>query len=213
MKRSFLAVVIAAAFAALVAVSPLASAYKQGDGYILLFNDGADGAASATTDWQFYVETKDYVGLDDPDGYWNFTCYGQMVNNTGSAATGTYTVTMYIESEGINKSVSRSITVSKTAIVYGNLSFPEATYSLLAENTSAAVYVKLTNASGVLDEWVGTIQISKHEVVGMATALVGTIVGVAIVVLVIGWFGRSMDEIGAMFRRGSGDCHGRRRKR
>lgn len=211
MKRSFLAVLMVS-LVALVAMGSLVSAEQVGDGYVYLFNNGADGGASATTDWRFYVQTREYVGLDDSTGYWNFTCYAQMVNNTGSATTATYTVTMYIASGGVNKSASHSITVSKTATVYGNLSFPEATYSLLDANHSAAVYVKLTNATGtVKDAWTGTIIISKYGVIGMTTALVGTIVGVAIVVMVIGWFGRSMEDIERNFQHGSGDCHGKRR--
>ena len=87
MPKRILAVVMACAFAAAFATNATAEQVVD-DEYVWLFDDGADNNVSATTDWRFYVELPAYVALDDSDTYWNFTCYAQMVNNTGSAATG-----------------------------------------------------------------------------------------------------------------------------
>lgn len=198
---------------ALVGLGPNIGASSDHDSYIYLYDDGADLNASATTDWRFYLATPSYFGLDDTDEYWNFTCYGQMVNNTGEAYADNWAVTVYIEAGGVNQSVSSEITCSKTALVYGNVSFPELVYSLFDANSSAAVYVTLENvtAATVVDTWAGTIRIESNSMTGMVYALIGVIIPIAILVMVIGWFGEVNENIKkSMSPRSSG---GSRKKR
>lgn len=176
---------------------PNTGASSTHDGYIYMYDNGAADAPNATTDWRFYVAMPGYVGLDDTDEYWNFTAYGQMVNNSGEAYADNWRLTIYIEATGVNQSVTSDITCSKTALVYGNLSFTETIYSLFEANSSADVYVTLTNitAATVVDTWSGTIRIESNSMIGMTYALVGVVVSIAILVMVIGWFGGITEEM------------------
>ena len=209
--KRILAVVLACVFVA--ALTPGAMAEQEGDGFVWLFNDGADDNVSATTDWRFYVEVPAYVALDDSDGYWNFTCYAQMVNNTGSASTGDWNVTVYIESDGINKSDKSTMTVSKTALVYGNLSFADTAYSLFESNSSAVLTIVLENATSVeKDAYVGTLTIESRGAWASVTVMAGALVSVAVVVGIIGWMSGLMGDL-QPGRGGSGGGGKKRRKK
>jgi hypothetical protein len=182
----------------LVAMLPQARGETEEAGYVWLYDNGADGAPSATTDWKFYVETPSYVGLDDPSGYWNFTVYGEMVNNTGRAKTSTLEVEIYLKSEAVNVTQETNIVVSKTARVYGNLSFSEAVYSTLVANNSATIYVKLCNGGGDTrnDTWSGTIAIVTLGASGTLIVMLPSLVGLVIIVAVVGFVFEVMADMG-----------------
>lgn len=188
MKLRYLAIAIVSVLALMTAAMPAVRAESVGAGYVYLYNDGANENTSATTDWQFYVEAPAALALEDTSGYWNFTAYGEMVNNTGTATTGTYHVNITITAGGVVKTMHSSIAVSKTAVVYGNLSLAEADYALYESNSSATINVTLKSSAWVLKDWYsGTFSIVTTETEAMVLNLIGPIVGLVVVVFVIGF--------------------------
>jgi hypothetical protein len=205
MKLRYLAIAIVSVLALMTAAMPAVRAESVGVGYVYLYNDGANANVSATTDWQFYVESPAALALEDSTGYWNFTAYGEMVNNTGTATTGTYHVNITITAGAVVKHLHSSIAVSKTAVVYGNLSLAEADYALFESNSSATINVTLKSSTWVLKDWYsGTFSIVNTETEAMVLNLIGPIVGLVVIVFVIGFVGQIMQDMNKPFGKGSG---------
>ena len=203
--RNLALVSVLALMMALTAALPAVQAESVGAGYVYLYNDGANENTSATTDWQFYVEAPAAVALDDSTGYWNFTVYGEMVNNTGTASTGTYHVNVTITAGGVVKHLHSSIAVSKTVVVYGNLSLAEADYSAYTSNGSATINITLKSSAWVLKDWYsGTFSIVDTETQAMVLNLIGPVVGLALIVFVIGAVMEMMTGMGKQPRESSG---------
>jgi hypothetical protein len=213
MKLRNLAIVsVLALMMALTAALPAVQAESVGAGYVYLYNDGANENTSATTDWQFYVDAPAAVALDDSSGYWNFTAYGEMVNNTGAASTGTYHVNITITAGGVVKNLHASIVVSKTVVVYGNMSLAEADYSAYTSNGSATFTVTLKSSTWVLkDSYSGTFSIVDTETQAMVLNLIGPVVGLALIVFVIGAVSEMMTGMGKQPRESSGKRHKKRK--
>lgn len=202
----------------LVAMLPQAQGETEENGYVWLYDNGANDAPSATTDWKVYVETPSYVGLDSPSGYWNFTVYAELVNNTGHAITSTLKVKIYLKSESVNVSEYSSIAMSKTQAVYGNVSFPESVYSTLVANNSATIYVLLANGAGFTrnDSWGGTIAIVTTGNTGMLIVMLPGLVSLVVVVAVIGFVGEILMDMGKTRRgehRSKKDCKTSKRRK
>lgn len=211
MKLRTLAIAIVSVLALMTAAMPAVLAESVRSGYVYLYNNGAN-EANATTDWQFYVEAPAALALDDSTGYWNFTAYGEMVNNTGSAATGTYHVNITITAGSVVKHLHSSIAVNKTAIVYGNMSLAEADYALYASNGSATINITLKSSTWVLkDSYSGTFSIVNTESEAMVLNLIGPIVGLVVIVFVIGFVGEMMADMGKLGKGGSGKRHKERK--
>jgi hypothetical protein len=212
MKLRTLAIAIVSVLALMTAAMPAVRAESVGSGYVYLYDNGANDEPNATTDWQFYVEAPAALALDDGSGYWNFTAYGEMVNNTGTAATGTYHVNITITAGSVVKHLHSSIAVNKTAVVYGNLSLAEADYVLFESNGSATMNVTLKNATWGLKDWYsGTFSIVDTETEAMVLNLIGPVVGLALIVFVIGIVGELMSDMDK--RIGSGGSGKRQKKR
>lgn len=197
MKAINLALATVSVLALMTAVMPIARAESVGIGSVYLYNDGANGNTSATTDWQFYVDSPAAWALDDSTGYWNFTAYGEMVNSTGTATTGTYHVNITITAGLVVKTMTHSIAVSKTAVVYGNMSLAAADYQLFEANSSAAINVTLKSSTWVLKDWYsGTFSIVNNESQAVVLNLIGPVVALALFVFVIGAVAEVMTGIG-----------------
>lgn len=159
------------------AIAPVQASYSS-MGHAYLLDNGA-GSVNSTTDWKFVIEQPMYLARDN--GYWNFTVYGEMVNNTGSATNATYVVTIYINDGETNLSHTANIAVSKTARVYGNISVDSTDIESMVSNSSAVITYKLSLAGDTKDIYVQTLSISKDSVLGPITGLVGVIALVVIV--------------------------------
>lgn len=204
MKLRYLAIAIVSVLALMTAAMPAVRAESVGAGYVYLYNDGANENTSATTDWQFYVEAPAALALEDTAGYWNFTAYGEIVNNTGTASTDTYHVNITITAGGVVKHLHAAIAVSKTVVVYGNMSLAEADYALYESNSSATINVTLKSSTWVLKDWYsGTFSIVTTETEAMVLNLVGPIVGLVVVVFVIGFVSEMMTSAGKGFSGGT----------
>jgi hypothetical protein len=205
MKLRNLAIVsVLALMMALTAALPAVQAESVGAGYVYLYNDGANENTSATTDWQFYVDAPAALALDDSSGYWNFTAYGEMVNNTGTASTGTYHVNITITAGGVVEYLHASIAVSKTVVVYGNMSLAAADYSAYTSNGSAVINITLKSSAWVLKDWYsGTFSIVDTETEAMVLNLIGPVVGLVVVVFVIGFVAEMMTTAGKGFSGGT----------
>ena len=177
-----------AALAAVLLISCLAAApaqasYVEDGGRVWLLDDGGDNLAA--TDWRFSVSLPDAWTVEDDS--WTIPVYGQMVNSTGSAATGTYTIAAYVDDGIINRSAVGTVLVSKTAIAYGNITFSQPTIDLFSENRSATLTLQLKQASTVLDSYVTTVPIygsSSGGASAMMIGIVGTLFVVGVVVAV-----------------------------
>lgn len=185
----------------LVATLPTARGELEETGYVWLYDNGVDGAPTATTDWKAYVETPSYLALDEPSGYWNFTVYIEQVNSTGRAKLSTLEVEIYLKSESVNVTVEGNIVLSYAGNVYGNLSIAESVYSTLVANNSADIYVKLCNGGGDTrnDTWGGTLAIVTTGNTGMLIVMLPGLVSLVIVVAVIGFVGEIMTDAGKGF--------------
>lgn len=159
-----------------------ASAVSIIGNHIDLYNNNVD-AENATTDYHFYVGFPDYLSLDQD--YWNFTIYGELVNNTGAAASATYTVTLYIDDGATNITAASGniVMVNSSAVpVYKNISIAAASFATLTEVDAADVYVVLKISSVVKDSWTGEMPISETYTGG----IIGWIIPMAISIMVLG---------------------------
>lgn len=195
--KTTLAIVLMSALM-LVAMLPQARGETEEAGYVWLYDNGADGAPSATTDWKAYVETPSYLALDEASGYWNFTVYVEQVNSTGRAKLSTLEVEIYLKSESINVTVEGNLVLTYAGNVYGNLSIADTVYDTLAANNSADIYVKLCNGGGDTrnDTWSGTVAIVTTGSSGMLIVMLPSLVSLVIIVAIVGFVFEIMADMG-----------------
>jgi hypothetical protein len=170
-----LAACMAVALALCAAVAP-AHAYVASSGGVWLLDNGADDLENASADWKFWVYVPLTVGLDGD--YWNFTAYGELLNNSGSASAGTYKVYVSIDDGATNTTKYGSITVSLTSIVYGNVSYDSTAITAFVANESGTITLQLKNATDVvLDTYVAAIGIYESGAAGSVMGWMPSLVG------------------------------------
>jgi len=212
-----LALMIALGISAIGIVPVTASTEETGD--VLLYDVHAAyaqhgiAAPTASTDWQFYVETPSYVALDDSDLYWNFTVYADCLDVVGATNHTTFKVYIYIYDGATNLTAnSGTITVNKAARVYGNISIAKAQYEVMVQNGSAALYVKLVNGttpSTLKDYYTGTIRTDTYGMIGVIWMMIPVMFMFVIVMGLMGWLTNSLGYMGraATGQKGHGkDC-------
>lgn len=201
-----MAAALALALAVLLASTP-ASAAIAGNGHVYMLNTGG-GTMGATTDWRFYVETPTTLALDQDE--WVFEVYGEKVNNTGSATTAAYTVTIYLDDGVINRSSASTITPAMSgARTYGNITFPASAIGLFEQNSSARMTVTLTQ-SGVKDTWSDEIRIYSSGVASSVGAWIPVIVSVMALSVCIVMISGFTDQIRGFAGRSSGKKRGKK---
>lgn len=189
-----------------IACVPTAMAAEDGSGCAYLYDNGVS-SSNATTDWKFYVGAPAYLGLDQD--FLNITVYGWMVNNTGTATGGDYTVTVYIDDGVTNVTKASTLVMVSTSIshVYGNISISAAEFAALTTNSSGVYYVTLTYSAVVVDEFRQTIVIDATELSASVGAIIPIVISAFAVVLVVSAIG------GMMGKMNFGGSKGRGKKR
>lgn len=171
----------------LVSVAALApaQAYIADTGYVWMTSDGGEDLSA--TDWRFYVSVPSTLSTDA--AYWNFTVYGQLVNSTGLAAEGTWSVVIYVDDGVLNRSVTAPVALSLAGKVYANVSFTEAVIELFDENSAASMYVTLANTTSVVKDAyhhdIGIYRtVASASTNTMVVAMVGAMMTVVMLVIV-----------------------------
>lgn len=177
-----MALILALGLLAAAGLAPTVAASYHGNGYVYLYDVheayGPGGIAEPTedTDWQFYCQAPSYVALDDPGGYWNFTVYVDCIDTVGATSGATFKVYIYIFDGTTNLTAnSGSIRVDNSTRVYGNISIASASYEVMAQNGSAALYIKLVNGTTpttLKDYYAGPIRVDSYGFIGMAWMMI-----------------------------------------
>lgn len=167
----------------MMAAAP-AQAYIANDGYVWLHDDG--GKNLAATDWRFYVSMPHHLNTDAES--WDFTVYAQLVNSTGTAAAGQYSVVISVSNGIINRSVTSTLTTSLDGIVYGNVSIPRSTLMLFTPSEDATMTVELKSAAVTVDSYTASVPIYGSETVAASSAAMVAMVsifGVCVALVVV----------------------------
>lgn len=168
-----LAVCMAVALALCAALAP-ASAYVASSGGVWLTDDGAGNYTS--TDWRFYVSVPASVGLDET--YWNLSVTSDLVNASGSAAAGTYKVSVSINDGLTNVTKTVTVVTNLSAEVTGVVSYNAAAIATLVENSSSEITIKLLNATDVvLDTYVAEVGVYEVGAAGTVNTWLPSLVG------------------------------------
>jgi len=163
------------------------ASYETSGGTVYLYDSGDDTLQTAGTNWSAVLPIPSYVGLDDYDGYWNFTC--SFPTNDTATLVRNFTVTLYIDDGTTNISGnSGSVTTSITGTVWGNISIAEATYETLVANNSASLWIKLydDDSSSTNDTFKSTIRIDDYSFIGMVWALIPIMLAFVIISAMMG---------------------------
>jgi len=197
---------------ALSICSPVMASYQTSGGTLYLYDSGDSTLQTTGTNWSAVLPLPSYVGLDDYDGYWNFTC--SFPTNDTATLVRNFTVTLYIDDGTTNISGnSGSVTTSITGTVWGNISIAEATYEALTANSSASLWIKLydDDSSTTNDTFKSTIRIDDYGFIGMVWALIPIMVAFTILSAMMGMIGGTKE--GKRKRSGNGKKSGKGKKR